>query len=492
MVFIIRINPALPNEKKTIGRPDKTRYTITMQRKNISLLLVFVFFTISMMSCQTKSSDTTTKAKHERAALYWKPFGTIQESSRLFQWELSTRKESYLSELKTMGKTFWISLSPDQQKIVCTNQSDPVGPEKKHLYWTDPNGKDQDWKEFDQGEKDSDFQSPYWFPDSSGFLYIKAVKQTQSGDFIHFESYNLMDARFSSNKAPVLIYSFQSLISSVSWSPDQISVAFFAQTGKEMKLWVYNKQTGILSPLCTVEADQYSKNRIHWQDENTIIWLEIKTLFSWDIGQQQKSTLVTMPEAILSFDFYLPSSSICMVYTLTEPKEKTVCVLYSWLNKKNLTLATGYQIDSPRFSPDGSKLLFFHRILMSEKPDLVYYTIQTQEKLSLCTVGKITIYPWDTNPTYAVWSPDSCLILLENKQEESSQMQLYSVSPPRMIKEFNPSDYIYAYSFSPSGDWIRILYPDGDQTKIFLFQRHSGAIGEFNGEWLGWSTEDVT
>jgi len=301
-----------------------------------------------------------------------------------------------------------------------------------------------------------------------------------------------MDARFSSSKAPVLIRSFQSLISSVSWSPDQRSVAFFAQTGNEMKLWIYNTQTGVLSPLCTVEADQYSKNRIHWQDENTIIWLEIKTLFTWNVEQQQKSTLVTMPEAILSFDFYLPSSSICMVYTLTEPKEKTVCVLYSWLNKKSMTLATGYQIDSPRFSPDGSKLMFFHRGLLSEKPNLVLYTIPTQDKISLCTVGKITIYPWDTNPTYAVWSPDSRLILLENKQEESSQMELYSISPPRKIKGFDPSDYVYAYSFSPSGDWVRILYPDGDQTKIFLFQHHSGATSEFNGEWLGWSMEDVS
>ncbi|MCE5223886.1 hypothetical protein LLG10_06870 [bacterium] len=465
-----------------------------MERKKRVLLLWLLFFFVSMISCQTKSPETTVTPKKESTALYWKPSTyTIQEPSRIYKWDLTTKKESFITNIITKEETLWTSLSPDKQKLVCAVQNDAFVQEKKYLFWTYQYYKDDyNWDDIDNVDKDSDFQSPYWIPDSSGFLYIRAMKQTQTGDFIHYESYDLMDVRFSNSKTPKLVCSFQSLISSLVWSPDQTTVAFFAQTGKEVKLWTYDIKAGVLSSLCSVEADQFSKNRIRWVDDHSLIWLEIQTLYSWDLEQKKKETVVTLPGVILGYDFYLPDSSVCLTYALSEPTEKTFCILYSWKNKKNQILASGYQVDSPRFSPDGTKISFFNRPLESEKPELVVYSLLTQKKTTVCRVGKITIYPWDANPTYAVWSPDSQLILVENKQEDDSIVQLYALSPLKLLKEIVQTDYIYSYNFSPSGEWVKVAYPQEEQTKITLYHWKSAEVIDLSGEWLGWSTEDFS
>ncbi|MDD4664057.1 MAG: hypothetical protein PHD83_05265, partial [Caldisericia bacterium] len=223
-----------------------------------------------------------------------------------------------------------------------------------------------------------------------------------------------------------------------------------------------------------------------------LIWLEIQTLYSWDLVQKKKETVVTLPGVILGYDCYLPDSSVCFVYALSEPTEKTFCILYSWKNKKSQIIASGYQVDSPRFSPDGSKISFFYRSFVSEKPDLVVYTIPTQKKTTLCRVGKITIDPWDANPTYAVWSPDSQQILVENKQEDDSIVQLYALSPLKLLKDIVQSEFIYSYNFSPSSEWVKVEYPQKEQTKITLYHQKSAEVIDLSGEWLGWSTEDFS
>ena len=449
-----------------------------MERKRwIWLLLVFVVVS-DLLSCRPSTP------KPFEYVQYWKPGNAVTDTSKVYQMNTKTGEEKEICILPVKDKTTWVSLSPYRQVLISATETD----QDKRIWWTLPNA---DWQVIEKTPADSYLQSPHWMPDSNGFLYLKALEETQQGDFIHYASYELMQFVFS-EKIPHRIGSFQSPVSSVAWSPDKTKVAFFAQSNKEVSIWVYDVTTQALTSLCSVEADQYSKNRIHWVDDHSLIWLEIQALYSWNLVHKKKETVVTLPGVILGYDFYLADSNLCLVYSLSEPTEKTFCILYTWKNKKSQILASGYQVDSPRFSPDGSKISFFYRPLESEKPNLVIYSLLTQKKTTVCRVGKITIYPWDANPTYTVWSPDSQQILIENKQEDDSIVQLYALSSLKLLKEIVQTDYIYSYNFSPSSEWVKVEYPQEDQTKITLYHLKSAEVIDLSGEWLGWSTEDFS
>lgn len=457
-------------------------YTISMKRERwIWLLLVFVMICdlFSCRSLQPKPNEYAEYAQYCR--LY-----TIHslENSRAYQMNTKTGEEKWTHSIPGRDKTTWVSLSPYRHVLVSATETD----QEKRIWWALP---DTDWQVIEKTPADSYLQSPHWMPDTNGFLYLKALEETQQGDFIYYASYELMQFLFS-EKTPYRIGSFQSPVSSIAWSPDKTKVAFFAQSEKKVSIWVYNITTQALTSLCAAEADQFSKNRIHWIDDQSLIWLEIQTLYSWDLEQKKKETVATLPGVILGYDFYLPDSSVCLTYTLSEPTEKTYCILYTWKNKKSQILASGYQVDSPRFSPDGSKISFFYRPLESEKPELMVYSLLTQKKTTVCRVGKITIYPWDANPTHAVWSPDSQLILVENKQEDDSIVQLYKLSPLKLLKDIVQTEYIYSYNFSPSSEWVKVEYPQEEETKITLYHWKSAEVIDLSGEWLGWTTEDFS
>ena len=417
-------------------------------------------------------------------AQYWRTENEPTEHSKIYQMNPNTDEEKQTTSLPDQDKTTWVSLSSYRPVLVSATEND----QEKIIWWSLPHA---DWQVIETAPADSYLQSPYWMPDANGILYLKALEETQQGDFIHYASYELMQYLFS-EKNPRRIGSFQSPVSSVAWSPDNTKVAFFARSDQTTAIWVYDVTTQELTSLCPVEADQYSRNRIHWVDSHALVWLEVRSLYSWNLLERKKETVVTLPEVILGFDFYVPGSSLCLTYSLSEPSDKSVCMLYSWKNKKSQIIASGYQIDSPRFSPDGSKILFFYRPSVSEKPDLVIFTIPTQKKTTVCSVDKITIYPWNANPTYAIWSPNSQQLLVENKQESDSIVQLYSLFPVKLLKDIIQTDFIYTYRFSPSGEWIKVEYPQEEQTKITLYHWKSGKTIEMMGEWLGWSREDFS
>jgi len=302
---------------------------------------------------------------------------------------------------------------------------------------------------------DSTITIPFWSPDSKQFVVLFGFNEIASGDFTHYESYWLKLFQMEQEKLLDIIKLNES-INSLEWSPNGKYIAFNGKENKDFSLYMFDtfllKNNMITTNL---RCDWWYKNLNHWsKDSNILFSINGSAFFSYEIQTVRYKQILDTGKQILLQQW---ADNVDRVLIVTKESEESILHEIDMTELQLTLINRNFQVDSPRWSPDGKTISYFSKGKNDLFSKVTLYEFNSKKIIQEAPVGSVEIYPWDIDPDYSNWSNDSKKILILIKKNNQSQyVTKCSVVEKNSMAISSDWEYVYNYWWAMDDDWIAV------------------------------------
>ena len=413
-----------------------------IQQNHFLKVIIFVtslFFFFSSVSfhqafCQGKEIQAYV-FNHHALLLLTLPNGETNEMVKLQDNEFITTLE----------------FSPNQDEFCMITGSKKY--ESTHLYLV--NVRTMEKKLILKIESDSWIARPFWSPDSKKLVVLVGYKEIESADFTHYEHYWLKQYDLTTDQL-VDIVKVNEPVNSISWSMDSSYLAFNGKEENVFSLYILDiGQNKLSKPQQNLFSDWVFKNLNFWSLQGDILFLvNGTTLSSYDAKNKRYQQIKDLHKQIITQQW---NHNLNQVALLTKEGEETILETLNFDNGSMNVIEKGFQIDSPRFSLDGEKVSYFLKRKDQPYSTIIVFDTVHNKLITTGDAGLISIYPWDVDPTYSVWSNRSdSLIYVTNKENQNQFLSRLSLVDQQLTSVSSAWEYIYQYGYSRADDWIYV------------------------------------
>lgn len=304
-------------------------------------------------------------------------------------------------------------------------------------------------------EPDSLITTPFWSPDSKHFVVLIGYQEIASGEFSHYEYYLLKLFSVGSNQFSDVL-TMKEPVSSVSWSADSTLIAFNAKEDKEYALYVFHvNEKKLFKPRTALSSDWVFKNLNHWDHQDAkLFFIEKTSLFSYHYQENRYQLIKDLKMQVLIQQWNDDSNKVAIV---AKDGQNMYLYVIDLLNGSKVEICRDYQIDSPRWSPNGKMISYFKKRNDQPYSNIEIFDFEKGKIVSESLAGSIEIYPWDLDPTYSQWSKKSdSLVFVIRKEEQKQILSSLSIQQNQVKEVSNEWDYLYNFGFSTNHEWIYI------------------------------------
>jgi Tol biopolymer transport system component len=243
-------------------------------------------------------------------------------------------------------------------------------------------------------------------------------------------------------------------INSISWSKDSNFLAFNGKENEKFSLYILDtREKEMLKPVTSLSSDWIFKNLNFWNlSGNKLFFVNGSTVSSFEAKNKKYQLMKDIHKPIITQQWNENQNTVALI---TKDGEET------YLDTLNLetgfltNIEKRFQIDSPRWSPNGESLSYFIKAKDQTFSKIIILDYLSQKNVWEGDVGEISIYPWDVDPTYSIWSSQSASILFLTKKNDQTQfLSKFSINNNQLMAVTTNWDYIYNFGFSPKDDWI--------------------------------------